>query len=80
MSAVDTDLRNSDLTDESLEAIAELTRLARRFYRHEADAIDLARAASAVLDARGRNADTRGHHPVCIMQALVLNRLSKGST
>jgi hypothetical protein len=79
MSAVDTDLCKPDLTDESLEAIADLIRLARRFYRHEADAVDLARAASAVLDARGRDAGTRGQHPVCIMQTIVINRLSKSS-
>ena len=68
----------AEATDTTDSQTASLRRLARRFYRREADAMALAAATLLVLKTQhGSLAATfgSGHRPVSIMQKIVMERL-----
>jgi hypothetical protein len=71
---VEPGLHERDVSGGISEGATGLLVLARRFYRLESDAVELACATSLILDSLNTEEATC-HHPVGAMAAIVLARL-----
>jgi hypothetical protein len=72
----DADAHELDVIEVSRGA-ASLLKMARRFYRCEADACELAEAVTAVLGADKAESTHTSRQPLAVMHAIVLERLKR---